>query len=251
MLYIYDGSFDGVMTAVFEIFDFKDKSAMIQPETQSENMSFYERHRVITDFRRSFRVQAGLEKLGKGVPERMYTAWLSHSEGIEDLMLAAIRLGFKYRVNPFTLLQDERVHALDGIAKKVGSEAHRMLQFVRFVKLGDELYAADIKPEYDVLPMIGNHFHKRFPQSRFMIRDLTHLRAIISSPHGWEITSIQSAQPPLPQNGEYERMWKKYFEIIAIEQRRNLKLQQQFVPKKYRSFLTEFLGEDLPTKRKG
>jgi probable DNA metabolism protein len=115
-----------------------------------------------------------------------------------------------------------------------------MLQFVRFVKLSEDMYAADIEPEFDVLKLIGDHFHDRFPLSRFIIRDLRHLRAIVSAPSGWQITSLPAENPPLPRDGEFENLWRMYFKTIANETRKNLSLQQHFVPLKYRRHLTEF-----------
>jgi len=36
-----------------------------------------------------------------------------------------------------------------------------------------------------------------------------------------------------------QMLWKKYFKSMAIEERKNLKLQQQNMPKKYWKYLVE------------
>lgn len=244
MIYVYDGSFDGLMSAVFDVFDLHDKEASIQSASHDVNLSLYDSRTVETDPVKSDRVQKGLRKLGSEVDESMYKAWLSHAEGVEDLMLAVIRLGFAIGKDPFSRRQEDVVCKLDAICRKVGWEAHRMLQFVRFVRLSEDMYAADIEPEFDVLQLIGNHFHQRFPQNRFLIRNLRHHTAIVSTPAGWHITSLPETNPPLPKSGRYEELWRTYFKTIANESRRNLKLQQHFVQLKYRRHLTEF--EDSP-----
>jgi probable DNA metabolism protein len=240
MLYIYDNTFDGFMTAVFEIYSEKDKDASILPRGKAVNSTFFETRDVAADIEKSKRVQRGISAYDGSAVERLYMAWLSGSAGVEDLMLYCIRLAFSYKVGPFALRQYESVSRLEGIARKVGHEAHRMLQFVRFVKLAENAYAADIEPEYDIIPLIGDHFHGRFPDSRFIIRDVRHLKVISSSPAGWYISDMHGDYPPLPESGDIEELWKMYFDTIAIEQRINPKLQQNFVPKKYRRFLTEF-----------
>jgi len=240
MLYVYDDTFEGAMTSIFDIFELRDKDATILSVSQYENLSFYTPRFVAGNQEKSGRVLDGLFRLGEGVPTRMYECWLSHLGGVEDLMLTATRLGFKFDSNPFVLRHFDAICKLDGIARKVGWEAQRMLQFVRFVRLDEKAYIADIEPQFDVLPLIGNHFHQRFPDVRFIIRNVRHCRAIVSEPSGWHITDLPDVNSPLPTDGEYEELWKMYFKTIAIEQRVNLKLQQQFVPKKYRRFMTEF-----------
>jgi len=240
MVYYYDNTFDGLMTAIFEIYSARDEEAMIEPATDSAPLTLYETRSVATDTGKSNRVQKGLRRLGPDVLERLYIAWLSREEGVENLILAAVRVGFASGKDPFEQRTHESVYKLDSIRAKVSRERERMLQFVRFKKLADNLYAADIEPQYDVLELIGDHFHGRFPQSRFMIRNLRHHTAIIAAPSGWYITTLPEDNPPLPKDGEYEDLWRVYFKAIANESRKNLKLQQQFVPLKYRKHLTEF-----------
>ena len=39
---------------------------------------------------------------------------------------------------------------------------------------------------------------------------------------------------------EYPNLWKAFFESIAIEERRNERLQNTLLPKRFRSMMTEF-----------
>lgn len=240
MLYVYDDTFDGLMTAIFDIYKSRDAEALISSARKIENTSLYPTVSVATDRTKADRVAKGLKKLGANVLIRIYEAWLSKSEGIEDLILTVVRIAFKTGKDPFQQRCHDSVCRLDSFGRKVGWESHRMLQFVRFVKLSEDMYAADIEPEFDILELIGDHFHDRFPMSCFIIRDLRHLNAIVSSPSGWHIAVLPSANPPLPKGGEYEELWRTYFKIIANESRKNLKLQQNFVPLKFRKHLTEF-----------
>ncbi len=242
MNYIYDSTFDGLMTAVFEIYAAKDSDALISSSNEI-NYSLYESAHIVTDTEKSNRVQTGLNCLGRDLSARLYTAWLSHTDNVDDLILSVIRIGFSSGKNPMPQRHYDVVCKVDALASKVGGVAHRMLQFVRFIKLSEDLYAADIEPEYDVLALIGDHFHSRFPQNRFIIRDIPRLQAIVSTPDGWHITSLPSDNPPLPKNGTFERLWRTYFKTIANVGRINLKLQQQFVPLKFRKNLTEFQSD--------
>lgn len=240
MLHIYDGTFDGVLCAVFDVFALRDEDAEILPADRYSGASLYYTREVNADPSHADRVGNMLERFRPGTLRRLYTAWLSHDEHVEEYILAAVRCAVAHKADPFAFRQYHAIFELDRLATLVGNEAHRMLQFVRFVKLRSRVYAADIRPEYDVLPLIGAHFHSRFRDVAFMIRDLTHLRAILSNPREWYIAPLPAENPPLDADGEYETLWKLYFDNIAIAERRNPKLQQHFVPKKYRSFITEF-----------
>lgn len=240
MLHIYDDTFEGMLCALFDALSQRDKNAEIIPESRMEGPSLYYTRHVTLDREHADRIGNMLERFRPGTTARYYTAWLSRDEHVEELMLAVTRVAIKHKADPFALRQYRAVSELDRLAVRVGNEAHRMLQFVRFVKLKDRVYAADIRPEFEVLPLIGGHFHSRFRDVAFMIRDLNHEQAILSNPREWYITPLPENNPPLHSDGEYETMWKMYFDTIAIEQRRNPKLQQHFVPKKYRSTLTEF-----------
>jgi probable DNA metabolism protein len=47
--------------------------------------------------------------------------------------------------------------------------------------------------------------------------------------------------PLLSDNEEkFQKLWKLFFENVTIKKRKNLKLQQNFVPLLYRKYMTEF-----------
>ena len=41
MVYYYDSTFDGLMTAIFDIYSAKDNEAIIQPTTENVPFTFY------------------------------------------------------------------------------------------------------------------------------------------------------------------------------------------------------------------
>jgi probable DNA metabolism protein len=194
------------------------------------------------------RVEKKLKSLD--VDETVYKAWLSKEDGIEDCILRYISTALKMRANPSGMLNDTAVKRTVFAARRVSNEAHRYLQFTRFVKVpykkGDgtalSVYVADIEPQYDILHLIAGHFTRRFAGQHFLIRDEAHGQVLIWDTENWCITELpELLKPALPSSGEFEELWRAYFKTVAIPWRANKKLQQQFVPKKYRRYLTEFL----------
>ena len=57
---LYDSTFEGLMTAVFEVFEYKyDVVEIVAQQNYSQENFFAETHEVITDITKSDRVQIG------------------------------------------------------------------------------------------------------------------------------------------------------------------------------------------------
>ena len=238
----YEPTWEGFLTGIFEIFARKKEGIRLCPQGRESNTTLFECERLGSDPARAARVEAGLCRLGGNVTETVYNAWLSELEGIEDTIAEVLRMGFAENVNPLINRTNPSVAKLIKIANAVGWESHRMLQFVRFVCTPEGVYVADISTEYNVLTLIAGHFHGRFNDQRLIIRDVRRRAALVSDTDGWYIQALPAGPlPPLPEDGMFEDLWKNYFKIIANPARINTKLQQQFIPKRYRRFLTEFL----------
>ena len=239
MMLLYENSFDGFLSAVFEAFRI-GRGASLQNSDELEGETIFETLRVARDLKKVDRVSAGMARLDFDLERKAYFAWLSRIRGIDDDILESLRLGFEHGLDPLTMLYEDAPKRVFGAFHKVGHEAERGRQFVRFKKAGAGIYVADLSPVYDILPLIGTHFHERFACQRFIIRDLLRRRAIVSDESGWHITALPYGDIPLPEDGEFEALWRRYFDVIAIKERENPALQRKFVPLGYRKHLTEF-----------
>ena len=65
MVYYYDSTFDGLMTAIFDIYSAKDNEAIIQPTTENVPFTLYGSHNVITNVAKSDRVQRDCASLAR------------------------------------------------------------------------------------------------------------------------------------------------------------------------------------------
>ena len=106
--------------------------------------------------------------------------------------------------------------------------------------MGSVLYSP-IHPFYDILPLIAEHFADRYKSESFIIHDKNRNKAIISRNGNWILTDFtKNISWDIRKKDYYEDLWKTYFNTIGIESRKNAKLQQNFVPLKYRKDLLEF-----------
>jgi len=241
MLYRYDGSFEGFLCAVFCAFERRDRSAFIEAESVM-SLRWCEEMTVATEPDKARRVTEGLRRLSPRLPGTVYLAWLSRMDGIDDALLGFIRLGFDRRRDPQHMLYNGSAAKVMDAARKVGGEQHRFLQFLRFTKALPDLYVADIAPAYDVLALIVPHFAARFADMNFIIRDKGRRKAALWDRTRWQMVEGDSElmSLPLPEDGEIEALWRRYFESVAIPERKNRRLQQRFVPLRFRENMTEF-----------
>lgn len=237
-LFLYDGTYDGFLSAVFCAFPKKESS--ILRADGLEGPTLFDTVEVLTDPEKARRVTSGMKRLSGELPGGLYRAWLSELSPVDDHILAALRLGFQANRDPLLLRYHPSVKFVCGCIQKVDWEVERMLQFVRFVDTGG-VFVADVEPQFDILPLIANHFHMRFGAQRILIRDLHRRRAVVSGEDGWFIAELTEPElQPVQGTGEFEELWQRYFKAIANQARLNPKLQQKFVPLRYRPHLTEF-----------
>lgn len=248
---LYDGSFEGLLTAVFEVFEYKFAPAEIVSTENyvSENM-FSEVHEVLTSKEKADRVLKRLEdNLGKSGVSQLLKVYLSERSDLEFLILDAVRKSIKNpELNVLQNYGDDEILEIAKINKSIGREIHRMHAFVRFEKLKDEVYFSKIEPDYNVLPLIVKHFKDRYSDQKWMIYDLKRHYGVFYDlkmmeffyPEADQIYQFQKIDDLLHEEEvRYQKLWQRYFFKTNIPERKNLKLHYKHVPKRYWKYLTE------------
>ena len=241
MIYLYDGTFDGFLCCVYAHYYDEKATAVFTLEGFQQQLS--EACVVIErEDKKAKKVYQAMEtKLGDEIVSKAYRCFLADDRDKDTRVLNYLRLCFRYgpradeyRTHPWVL----PVHELD---KKVGGQAHRYLGILRFSDIQGILYAA-YTPDYDITRIIMPHFADRFKMERFIIHDRKRQKAGVYANGQWVERDFNTdlLQYRSEEERSMEALWKGYFEHIAIEARRNAKLQANFVPKRYRSFVTEF-----------
>ncbi|MDR0475144.1 MAG: TIGR03915 family putative DNA repair protein [Treponema sp.] len=166
---------------------------------------------------------------------------------------------------------DPLVHAVLAAAYKTGWEIHRIMGFLRFVPverkaeygfeqgteqdtLRETFYLARCAPDNFILPCMAEHFTPRFGEKPWAVIDEKRGLILIRRP-GKEVSletfgaegleahtdsPQESFSGTKPEGNSIEDYWRLYHQSVLIENRKNLKLQRQFIPLRYRKYLTEF-----------
>ncbi|SHJ91834.1 TIGR03915 family putative DNA repair protein [Pseudozobellia thermophila] len=246
---IYDGSFNGFLTAIFVAFEEKVQVVGIQKSSVCQSGLFSETQTVLTQVDKAKRVWEGIKKRSRSAIKNIYFAYLSEQEGIELLLYRYVLKLFSKDGDVVRNYADGTVLKISQLARSVGREKHRMEAFVRFQLTKDGIYFAHIEPDFDVLPLISKHFRSRYADQYWLIYDVRRRYGLYYNLEKTEIVTLDLKQActnsihrnPALQDEEhaYQDLWNNYFKSTNIKSRINLKLHTQHVPKRYWKYLSE------------
>jgi len=137
---VYDGSFNGFLTAVFIGYEQKLAYADIQKKGQLQSGLFTETETIFTNLEKAQRVWNGVKNKSNSAIKNIYFAFLSEQNNMEALLYRYIQklMGSTYK--GATDFSDDCVLKINSLAQKVGREKHRMEAFVRFQLTKDEVF---------------------------------------------------------------------------------------------------------------
>ena len=241
MDYLYDGTFDGLLTCIHHHYYTKKATGIFLLKEYQPNFlnGFME---VETDENKADAVYEAIrKKISSYDLSRIYKAFLTSDPEKEMKILRYVVKGFKTGSKISMLHGDPVVFDVQALEKRINNEKQRMLQFVRFSVMKNDVLYAKIEPDNDVLELTAEHFCDRYKNDPFIIHDVKRSKALVAFQGEWYITVFEETDIPelSADEKEYRRLWKNYFDSIAIKERINPKCQRSFMPMKYRKHLTE------------
>ncbi len=250
MTLIYDNTYAGLLTAVFECFRLKaGPETIIRAEADYAEELFATPVVVTTDPAAAKRVRVGLDKRDKEAAQLCYRCFLSEDARREELILHLVRRTVAAGAGVADDITDDRMLLLKRLNQQMGREIHRMHAFVRFQETPDGLYTALVEPDFNVLPLLQPHFVARYPAQDWLIYDTRrHYGLHWDREEAAFITLSSDRHSHLRQlstdllanrETDYQTLWQTYFRATDIPERRNLKLHLQHVPKRYWKYLVE------------
>lgn len=249
MVYIFDETLEGLLTAVFEWFERKPKVVILKTQQTYQPSIFENSLNILNNREKADRVWIGLkQKLDQVWIRKVYCAYLSDCAENYNSLFHFICYLFSHPAGAEKDYGNIHVLAVSQIAKKVEREKHRMEAFIRFQLLADSIFYCGIDPDFNVLPLIVNHFKNRYADQKWIIYDLKRkyglyydLQKVEEISLSAPLKCINTPTVNALDNREvfYADLWKDYFKSTNIASRKNTKLHVQHVPKRYWKYLTE------------
>lgn len=241
---IHDGTFEGLLTTIYEAFYSREKPDTIcgvhefTPNLLSTNIN------VITDLEKARKVSRAIRsKISSDAMRKINYAYLSELECAGMIIFNYLKLGFKVGSKVDLYMNDDVVLAINKLEWKVKLESHRMLGFVRFKAIGDFFYSA-IEPDNNILSLISGHFAARLFCECFILHDLRREIAFFYNRGESGFAPLLKCESECflkdSRDHFYAELWREFYETISIEGRRNPRQQRNYMPVRYWKHLTEF-----------
>lgn len=260
LVYRFDGSFAGLLCCIYECYTRRERVIRLEDESDPR-MSLEPVRLVETDEAHAKRVYASLRRsLGSEGLLMVQYAFMCSADDKDETVFRFIELGYSVGPVVVTMLHDPVVIRLNKLYRAVWNEMHHYMGFVRFAQYyprGDSALpmlpesknalVSIIEPKHNVLPLLSEHFCDRFPEERFIIYDKQRGLALVYRPYRAEFASLEGLELPddCTDGQLFERLWKGYYEAVAIEARRNEPLRQSHMPKRFWNHLVELQQEGM------
>jgi len=252
LVYLYDNTLEGMLTAVFESFSRKEQPVNIVVEQGLQQSLLCSYIPIHTNLESAERVKNGICKtLSNKTYENIKRVFLSDDINKGGVIAAYLRYTMKAGRRSCSHLANPAVAAFEEILRVVGWEVHYILQFVRFAQLNNGVYFSQINPRASVVPLIMGHFAARFNVQPFMIYDETHkLAGVFDTERWWLVDACDIQLPGITRvEDEFQALWQAFYDTIAIEERKNPTCQRSFMPKRFWGNMCEHIPPEFRKSR--
>ena len=235
-IYLYDGTFNSLLTLILELLKHQTNPDNIKNEhnylpsllDNIINLNLDNKSNITDIF---------LKRFSHEILHTIYYVYLSENENKELIIYYFLKNALKYQNKVYLHRNLKCVNMAIFISNYVGREAHKLKGFLRFKLLKNNFYYAEMSPTNNVIEILANHFKKRLKNENFIIKDTKrNIYALYDKQEIYYLTNeeIIKLNLELDSNEEnIEELWKTFFRTIAIKERENLKVQRNFMPKKY------------------
>jgi len=250
LYYLYDGTLEGLFSAVFQAFREKQDPVNIVTEDNLQLSLLGSYLPVHAKLEEAERVRSGIiSTFGKRTYTDISCVFLSDEESKGGIILRYIRYLYDKGRRGRTHLAHPSVNEFEVVLNEVSREAHFIRMFTRFAHMQGGVFFAQIDPKASVVPLVMNHFTERFNVQPFMLYDSRHNVAGVFDTNSWWLVDTAEQQLNLPDNSqaqdEFQALWQAFFDTIAIEERRNPTCQRNFMPKRFWGNMCEQIPPQL------
>lgn len=236
MIYVYDGSIEGLFTVIFNAYKVLEEVDTITK--RSQQMDFIkDRIKCTTELDKARRVKNSIIKnFSYSFYDSILKVFVSSSDKKEIAIAKTLK---KLYVHGFNYLEsaDGDVIQFRELLKRVSGEIHSFKGLLRFDEKEGILFAK-FEPQNDILFFIYRHFKSRLVNEKFVIADLRRDKAVIYNGERGEFFKFEMNEN-LKSEDAYVDLWLSFYDAVAIDERKNEKLRMQNMPKKYWKNLPE------------
>ncbi|MBO4981060.1 MAG: TIGR03915 family putative DNA repair protein [Lachnospiraceae bacterium] len=262
-VYQCEDSLEGIFTAIYNVYEDRHTPEETRLSLGDELLLFAEYVPVTPDLEKAEKVIRTLKRqFGEEDYYRICLALAAPDAEKAQAVYQTIAAGLAGKCRPEHMLDnlaDQYVHHTFSLWRGARREYDHLRGFLRFEELGEGILYARISPKNHLLTFLMSHFADRFPAENFVIQDvgrkLWGIHPAVSAENrenGWYVAQLGEDSEAFyamerlsnMERSEKERACQQLFgyfcQKIAIRERRNLELQRNMLPLRFREYMTEF-----------
>jgi len=240
--FVIDKNIDGLLSALFISF-----TENVKPDAIEDRMAYQPTIggmtvEVITNKTNAERVKTALFKYGGNDIVALIRVCIKSCDN--KCLTTAFNFAYltlKMRTDVSERLGEKAVSDFSFTVQKVLHERHIVSGFLRFKESQGGVLYAQYAPDNDITDLLAPHFLRRLGSLPFIIHDVK--RNFIAISNGRNIkcmyTEVPSSFTPCEKEERLNALWKKYYNVINIKERKNLRQQDHFIPRRYRKYAFE------------
>ncbi len=248
---ICEDSLEGIFTGIYDAYALREGHEHIHIQIgEEENLRLFATYQyILPDNVKTEKVIRTIrQRLGSEVYlslcQALATDETLKGQAVYQTIVEGITRGSGRRV--LEKVSNSYVDTAFRLARKTRNEIHRLMEFVRFQELEQEILFARIGPVCNVVTFLMPHFADRLPLENFIIYDEKRgIFGVHPARKDWYLMTGQELHVGEKlQYSEKEESYRDLFtmfcQTIAIKERKNLKLQQQMLPLRFQDYMVEF-----------
>ena len=237
MIYIFDGSKTGFLTAFLQAFT--DENALLTSK-QTQLPLGAEPLFVRTDERLAQKAENRLISFDRDCMRDLDILLRCGMEDNEQAAFRYFRLLAKEKCPIGKRLAEPDVFRAVEYIKKVGHEIHKFHGFIRFMETQSGALYAPFSPDNDVCDLLARHFKARLPQFPFVLHDVKRKKATVYDGAHLFTAALEEAEVLLAADETgWQALWKNYYAAVNIPSRERLTQMRAYMPARYWKFLPE------------
>lgn len=246
-----DDSCEGVFTGIYEAYarKYRLNNVRIVIGEEDELCLFAIYHRIEADPTKAEKVARTIQRLaGMEVYRQLHMALSStdkeKGQAVFKTVVQIVQVPRQAK-RVMERLADTNIYKTFTLFRNVQNEAHHVKEFLRFKELENGVLYSRVGPHNDVIAYLMPHFADRFPLENFMIYDEgRELLGVHPAKREWYMmhgVRVDGKQLAESEGEEkYRELFRYFCHKIAIKERKNLDLQRNMLPLRFRGYMVEF-----------
>lgn len=237
MIYFYDGTKDGFLTALVTAYDDPEArltSVSIQLPLGQQAVS------VRSDHKRAEKAEARLLAFDPDCMSDLNFLLRSGENTRDTVAFNYFRYLCKQK-RPVgrNFAEGCVVEAMECI-RRVTTEIHRMKGFIRFMECESGALYAPFAPDHDISDLLVPHFRARLPEHPFIIHDVPRKKAAVYDGRSAFVAPLEQTEVALSADeAGWRALWKRYYHSVNIPSRARLRQMRGYMPVRYWKYLPE------------